>query len=63
MRESEQRSGTKQDQKRRIEKRYAKKADPDLNVRVIPAKEHKHPYTTDQHLRVAVYASYALSFL
>ena len=56
MRESEQRSGTKQDQKKRIEKRYAKKADPDLNVRVIPAKEHKHPYTTDQHLRVAVYA-------
>ena len=56
MRESEQRSGSKQEQKRKIEKRYGKKDDSDLNVKVIPAKPQKHPYTTDQHLRVGVYA-------
>lgn len=56
MRESEQKSGSKQERKKKIEKRYAKNKNADLNIRVIPAKEHKHPYSTDQHLRVDVYA-------
>lgn len=54
MRESEQRAGTRQEQKEKIRKRY-EKADR-ANVRMIPAKPQKQPFDQEQHCRVGVYA-------
>ena len=54
MRESEINSGSKQEQKDKIRKRYQKTEN--ANVKVIPAKPQRQPFNLDQKCRVAVYA-------
>ena len=54
MRESEIRTGTKQEQKDKIRKRY-KKAE-NANVKVIPAKPQFQPFDKSQKCRVGIYA-------
>ena len=54
MRESEIRTGTKQEQKEKIRKRYQRAEN--ANVKVIPAKPKLEPFDKNQNCRVAIYA-------
>ena len=54
MRENEIKSGSKQEQKDKIRKRYQKTEN--ANVKVIPAKPQRQPFDLSQKCRVAVYA-------
>lgn len=54
MRESEQRSLSKSQQKEKIRKRYERAEN--SNVTIIPAKPQKQPFDIEQHCRVGIYA-------
>lgn len=54
MSEKDGRADSRQDQKKKVRKRYEKRDG--SKVRVIPAKPQKHPFDLDQHCRTAIYA-------